>query len=200
MSGQILLGRGRELQTAGDDGFTTAMHHLPERMAARLAFMSRDHHTVRDFAVREMPRQRHALSARQIASVTGLELGRVEEILDELQRKLFFLVRDSRGDVNWAFPVTTSRTAHRLSFSTGERIFGACAEDAFATSFVQGRLRGEKLSVLIKSECKHCSGPLRLRVDDQLTWSVLSPGAAPLLFEPDMDWSTFRAANIIHDY
>jgi hypothetical protein len=37
-------------------------------------------------------------------------------------------------------------------------------------------------------------------VDERLRFRVLSPGALPLLFEPDMDWSSFRGANIIHDY
>jgi hypothetical protein len=65
---------------------------------------------------------------------------------------------------------------------------------------VQGRLRGEKLRVRIDSECRHCSRPLRLEVDQDLEWRVMSAGATPLLFEPEMDWESFRGANIIHDY
>jgi hypothetical protein len=56
---------------------------------------------------------------------TGSDLHRVSTILSELEEHLFFLVRNSEGDVNWAFPVTTDPTAHRLSFSSGENIFGA---------------------------------------------------------------------------
>jgi hypothetical protein len=37
-------------------------------------------------------------------------------------------------------------------------------------------------------------------VDEELRWRLLSPGASPLLFEPDIDWNRFRAANIIQDY
>jgi hypothetical protein len=65
---------------------------------------------------------------------------------------------------------------------------------------VQGRLRGEKLKVRIDSECRHCSKPLRIEVDQELHWRVQSPGASPLLFEPDMQWDTFRGPNIVHDY
>jgi hypothetical protein len=65
---------------------------------------------------------------------------------------------------------------------------------------VQGRLRGEKLRVRINSECKHCSRPLIIEVDEELSWNVLSAGASPLLFEPDMNWKAFSGANIIHDY
>ncbi len=65
---------------------------------------------------------------------------------------------------------------------------------------MQGRLRRQKLTVRVDSECHHCRRPLRLEVDDDLRWKVLSPGAEPLLFEPDMDWDRFRGPNIIHDY
>jgi len=65
---------------------------------------------------------------------------------------------------------------------------------------VQGRLRGEKLSVRINSECKHCSRLLIIEVDDELSWKVASVGASPLLFEPDMNWTAFSGTNIIHDY
>ena len=125
MSGQVIVGKGQELRAIPDDAFLKAMNGLPKRMAERLAFMSSEHHTVRDFVVREIPRQSRPLSPRQIASVTALNLRRVSAILSELEENLFFLVRDSEGNVNWAFPVTTDQTAHRLSFSTGEKIYGA---------------------------------------------------------------------------
>jgi hypothetical protein len=125
VSGQIIIGKGQELRAIPDDAFLHAMHGLPGHMAERLAFMSSDHHTVRDFVVREMPRQKGPLSPRQIASVTALDLSRVSTILGELERNLFFLVRNPDGNVNWAFPVTTDQTAHRLSFSTGDSIYGA---------------------------------------------------------------------------
>ncbi len=125
MSGSILLGIGREIQTNLDGAFVKSVKGLPARMASRLAFMSRDHHTVRDFVVRELPRQVRPLSPIHIAEVTGLTRQTVSAILAELERNLFFLVRNSEGNVSWAFPVTTSQTPHCLTFSTGERTFGA---------------------------------------------------------------------------
>jgi len=124
-SGHILLGIGREIRAVPDDAFVQSVKALPARMASRLAFMSRDHHVVRDFVVRELPRQDRPLSPIQIAQVTGLTLHDVSAIVAELERNLFFLVRDADGNVGWAFPVTTSETAHRLTFSTEETIFGA---------------------------------------------------------------------------
>jgi hypothetical protein len=125
MSAQLLIGRGHEIRVVPDAEFLQAMEHIPERMTKRLAFMSADHHTVRDFVVRELPRQHRAISPRDIAHVTGLDTGRVDAILNDLERNLFFLVRDPRGNVAWAFPVTIAPTKHRLTFSTGEHVFGA---------------------------------------------------------------------------
>jgi hypothetical protein len=125
MSGTILVGTGREIRRAPDDAFVQSIKGLPARMVSRLAFMTGDHHLVRDFVVREMPQQRSPISPLGIANVTGLDLRRVSVVLSDLERNLFFLVRDSDGNVSWAFPVTTSVTPHRLRFSTRENIFGA---------------------------------------------------------------------------
>jgi hypothetical protein len=125
MSGHILVGVGQEIRSTPDDAFVRTVKGLPARMAFRLAFMSQEHHAVRDFVVRELPRQDRPLSPIQIAQVIGLTPQRVSAILTELERNLFFLVRNADGNVSWAFPVTTSQTPHRLTFSTGEKIFGA---------------------------------------------------------------------------
>jgi len=91
-----------------------------------LAFMTPTHHAVRNCVVRELPRGSGApLPAKRIAAMLRLELSRVIAVLDELERHLFFLIRNAAGDVTWAFPVTIAPTPHRLRFSTGERISGA---------------------------------------------------------------------------
>ena len=125
MNSNVLIGVGREIQSVPDNDFVKSIEGIPARMASRLTFMTPDHHIVRDFVVRELPRQDSPLSALQIAQVTGLPQQKVSAILVELERNLFFLVRDNHGNVSWAFPVTTYRTPHRLTFSTGEKIHGA---------------------------------------------------------------------------
>lgn len=125
MSGTILVGAGREIRRVPDDTFVQSIKGLSKRMTSRLAFMTCDHHLVRDFVVREMPRQRGPISPLGIANVTGLNLQKVSLILSDLERNLFFLVRNPDGNVSWAFPVTTLITPHELMFSTGENIFGA---------------------------------------------------------------------------
>lgn len=91
-----------------------------------LSFMTPHHHAVRNFVVRELPRNHgRPLAPLEIAKSLQLDIGFTVTLLEDLERHLFFLVRDGRGDVSWAFPVTSDRTPHRLRFSTGERIFGA---------------------------------------------------------------------------
>jgi len=65
---------------------------------------------------------------------------------------------------------------------------------------VQGRLRGQKLSVDIESACAHCGKALHISVDSELNFQVEDKDAEPLIFEPDVNWNTFKGANIINDY
>jgi hypothetical protein len=125
MSGTLLVGTGREIRRVPDDDFLRAVQGIPARMASRLAFMTPDHHVIRNFVVRDLPRQRRPLSARHIANATRMGSQHVSAVLSDLEKRLFFLVRDSSGNVDWAFPVTSCTTPHRLEFSTGENIFGA---------------------------------------------------------------------------
>ncbi len=124
-SGRILRGAGREIHFVSDSDFLAALKGLPEHMAGRLAFMSPQHHQIRDFVVREMPRESRPLLPEKIAQTTSLDRARVVEILADLEKHLFFLVRDEAGNVSWAFPVTATRTPHHLTFSTGEHTSGA---------------------------------------------------------------------------
>ncbi len=69
-----------------------------------------------------------------------------------------------------------------------------------ATPFVQGRLRGEALTVTIRSECACCARPLELSIDSDLECRVLSAGASPLVTVPLVDPSRLKAPNIIDDF
>ncbi len=69
-----------------------------------------------------------------------------------------------------------------------------------AVPFVQGQLRNEPLSVAVETECAHCGQPLHLTVDSQMGHQVSETGAEPLVFQPQIDWSTFTEPNIIDAY
>ena len=68
-------------------------------------------------------REREMLDARHRAG--EISTPEYKNALAELERRLFFLVRNEEGAVSWAFPVTVDKTPHRLTFSTGERLHGA---------------------------------------------------------------------------
>jgi hypothetical protein len=87
--------------------------------------MSAAHHLVRNFVVRELPRTQQPLQPDFISQRLELPLTQVNTLLDELEKNLFFLVRNSLGAVSWAYPVSVEKTPHELLFSTGERLYGA---------------------------------------------------------------------------
>ncbi|MGO9893537.1 MAG: organomercurial lyase, partial [Bryobacteraceae bacterium] len=177
----ILVGSRETIRRVPDAGFKAALAKVPERFSARFAFMTPEHHLVRNFVVRELPRENgRPIQVVRLAATLGLPLARVRQIVEELERNLFFLVRNATRDISWAFPVTTDRTPHRLKIGIGERAYGACAEDAFATPFVLGRLKGEKLSADLESECGHCGKKLHISIDSELNSRVREKDAEPL--------------------
>jgi hypothetical protein len=90
-----------------------------------LAFMSEDHHRVRDFVVVELPRFARPLSAALIAERLNLPVDQVTGILTDLEKHMTFLYRNPQGEVTWAYPVTVDHTPHRVTFSSGEQIYAA---------------------------------------------------------------------------
>ena len=126
MRDTILIGRREKIHEISAEGLRKHLAGAREHMQVRLSFMRGDHHRIRNFVVRELPRnQGKALGAEEIAKRLDLSLERVVAILGELQEHLFFLVLNEAGEVSWAFPVTTDWTPHRLSFSSGEKVFAA---------------------------------------------------------------------------
>ena len=125
MSEHILVGRGKEILRHPAEAFRQHLEAALETRSPRLAFMTREHHQVRDAVVTEIPRVGRPLAPELIAEKTGLALARVAPILDDLESHLFFLVRNRQGAVSWAFPVTSDPTSHRLDLSTGETTYAA---------------------------------------------------------------------------
>jgi hypothetical protein len=99
--------------------------HSAENERNRIAFMSADHHKVRDFVVLELPRRGTPIPPEDVASGVSLPLQRTREILDELEKGMTFLFRNEKGEVAWAYPVTAEPTPHRIRFSSGEQIYAA---------------------------------------------------------------------------
>ena len=121
----ILIGRGTSLSRIPRSSWEEGLLQAPQRIEARLAFMSEDHHSVRNYAVRELPRAGAPISPSTLSEALGIPLSRTLNVLEDLERHLFFLVRNQDGYVTWAFPFTVETTGHSLVFSTGERLDAA---------------------------------------------------------------------------
>ncbi len=121
----VLVGRDKQIREIPQEMWKQHLAQVPEHSHSRLSFMTKDHHQVRYLAVRELVNRQAPLAPEFISQMLGLPLERVNAILEELESKLFFLVRDEEGQVVWAYPVTVMPTPHRLKFSTGEQLYAA---------------------------------------------------------------------------
>jgi hypothetical protein len=125
MEDKILLGRGQQILEIPQTLWKQHLAQVPQHSQARLSFMTEAHHQVRNFVVRELVNRQKPVEAEFISDRLNIPLEQVRIILEELERKLFFVVRNEQGAVAWAYPVTGETTPHRLNFSTGERLYGA---------------------------------------------------------------------------
>jgi hypothetical protein len=125
MADTVLIGRGDTIIDIPRRDWEKELSSAPEKISQRLEFMSHDHHLVRDFVVRELPRLGRPISLAEISDALHLTRERTTSIVEDLEKNLFFLVRGNGTEVSWAFPVTTEETGHHLVFSTGERLDAA---------------------------------------------------------------------------
>jgi len=126
MQDTILIGKQEKIISISADMWRQHLAMAQQHGSSRLSFMTEDHRRIRNFVVSELPRNAgKPLAAEAISSRLTIPFDRVVEILAELQKRLVFLVLNDAGEVSWAFPVTSHRTPHLLSFSSGEQIFAA---------------------------------------------------------------------------
>ena len=110
----VLIGRGSIIVKLPADQWKTHVAAATERIGARLAFMSEQHHSVRRFVVTEIARTAKALPEAEVSRKLKLAPDRVHQILADLESHLFFLVRNSKGAVSWAYPFTADQTPHTV--------------------------------------------------------------------------------------
>jgi len=125
MSDALLRGFSRHMVPIPRFLWRMQVSRRAKRIGAGLGFMSEAHHRVRNFVVRELPVAGVPLSPEFISEKLSLPVDRVRAILDELERRMTFLYRNGRGDVVWAYPVTVETTPHRVTLSSGERLYSA---------------------------------------------------------------------------
>ena len=125
MGEYILFGRDRQMSEVPRQMWEDHLAGAPDHSRHRLSFMSEDHHRVRYFVVRELPTHGAPIEPGMISQALQLPPEQVGVILAQLEKNLFFLVRDEQGAVVWAFPATVQPTPHRLEFNTGEQLYAA---------------------------------------------------------------------------
>ena len=125
MEEKVFLGRDQLILELPQDKWKQHLTQIPQHSQTRLSFMTDGHHQVRYFVVKELVNKQKPVEPESISKDLEMPLERVKFILEDLEKNLFFLVRNERGAVAWAYPVTVETTPHRLNFSTGEQLYGA---------------------------------------------------------------------------
>ena len=125
MKEHVLLSAGQLFTEIPREKWEQRVAQAPKDIAKTLNFMTDAHHLIRNFVVRELPSFGKPLSPELISEGLDLSISSTVEILDELEKNLFFLVRNEQGEVTWAFPVTVDKTPHHMTFSTGKRLNAA---------------------------------------------------------------------------
>ncbi len=125
MDEKILLGRDQEILEIPLAEWKQDLAHFPEHSQSRLRFMTDAHHQIRYFVVKEMVNAQKPIEPEVISKELNMPLELVKPILEDLEKNLFFLVRNDQGAVAWAFPVTVETTPHKMVFNSGEQLYGA---------------------------------------------------------------------------
>jgi hypothetical protein len=125
MEEKVLLGRDQQILKIPRAMWEQHLAQIPQHSQSRLNFMTEAHHQIRCFVVKALANRQKPIDPEFIARELNLPLEQVNAILEELERRLFFLVRNEQGAVAWAYPVTVETTPHKLNFSSGERLYAA---------------------------------------------------------------------------
>ena len=123
MSDNMLIGFSRFIMPIPSLIWRSQVPMKARRLSADLSFMSPDHHQVRNYVVRELPRVGKPMSPDYIAQNVNLPTAQVKSILDDMEEHKTFLYRNEQGAVTWAYPVTIDKTPHQVALSSGEQFY-----------------------------------------------------------------------------
>jgi hypothetical protein len=125
MQKKLMIGFWRYILKAPPFLWEKHISKARKRFEAEYGLLSKEHRLLHHFVVRELAYVGEPLSPAYIAEKCDLPIERVEDILDELEKRMTFLFRNEDRHVLWAYPVTVEKTPHHLSFSTGEQLYAA---------------------------------------------------------------------------
>jgi len=92
---------------------------------AKAELLSEEERQVHCFVVKKMAVAKEPITAELVSEELGIEVNRVEEIIDKLEGLKTFLYRSDGKGINWAYPLSLDNTGHEITASTGERFFAA---------------------------------------------------------------------------
>jgi len=121
---RVLLGVGKRMVPVPERLFRILVRRDAAKLGRRPP-IGTDQRRIQHFAVREIPRRREAIAPAVFAAELDLPLDQVNEMLDELERRMTYLCRRGGEDVVWAYPVTAETTAHQVKMDGGEAFSAA---------------------------------------------------------------------------
>jgi hypothetical protein len=121
----VLLGVKRHMLPIPEALFRRAMKAGTKKTRRTLGGLDDQQRLVHHFVVQDLPRLAEPMPPEHIAETLEMDLDRVIEIVDELERRLIFLFRPGGREGVWAYPVRVAETPHCLAFSTGVRLNAA---------------------------------------------------------------------------
>ena len=92
---------------------------------AKAELLSEEERQAHYFVVKKMAVAKEPITAELVSEELGIEVNRVEEIIDKLEGMKTFLYRSDSKGITWAYPLSLDNTGHEISASTGERFFAA---------------------------------------------------------------------------
>ena len=54
--------------------------------------------------------------------------------------------------------------------------------------------------MVVKTECAHCSQPMHIEIDSELSYRVREEGADPIIFIPQVDFHKLEDPSIIDSF
>jgi hypothetical protein len=105
--------------------FPKILNREVKRFNKSLAFMTPEHHRLRNLAVAEMIFHPRRISPADLAEKTALTETRVIGLLAEMEGNKSILYRDAHGHILYAYPSTVEQTAHEVIFEKDKRAYAA---------------------------------------------------------------------------
>ena len=90
MVDSVLIGRGETITSIPQSDREHELSSAPESISRRLEFMTEDHHLVRNFVVRELPRLGRSIALAEISGALQLTRERTKSIDGYRRQCVFF--------------------------------------------------------------------------------------------------------------